>query len=82
MEQLQYAWCRIQEQGRQQEREEFLKEAIRLKPGEWSNYNILGNIYSASGRRKEAEEMYDMALKNNPPANYSDIISRRTGKTL
>jgi len=53
-------YCR---QGRLEESERVLKKAIEISPGEWRNYNVLGNVYIRSGDSAGAEKMFEQALR-------------------
>jgi tetratricopeptide (TPR) repeat protein len=59
--------------------EECLNAAIFQDAAEWSNYNVLGNIYREQGREKESQKMYAEAL-TRAPEDYKGKIREKMKK--
>jgi eukaryotic-like serine/threonine-protein kinase len=62
---------RVQERlGRSADAENMLKEAVRLRPQYWANYNGLGGFYFNQTKYAEAADMYAQVIKLAPDTTW------------
>jgi tetratricopeptide (TPR) repeat protein len=52
----------LRHQGKQEEAEALIRQAIQIEPGSWGLYSQLGSLYISMGRNSEAVASYDRAF--------------------
>jgi tetratricopeptide (TPR) repeat protein len=65
--------------GKMKDAAENLKKAITEDANDWSNYNVLGNIYRELGSETESQAMYAEA-EQRAPADYKQKIREKMRK--